>query len=235
VSVPNDPAIDRLVTSIIVEHHDEWAVTDRRYLSETSMARLRLEHAHRRRPTRPQATRELDTYDHPPPEIHFSTTPRGVIAAVSRSRQGSLVVNRTPVRCRRGDLRLEATPPTHPGRRARGVRIRSIRAHRAVGISPAMTTPPTRWFGFVAAGFALSRALFEYRPAPHDGPEGWSGPCESCDPVESGELVWVADGVDAGDAPVLDGDAHGGVDLPADVEPDGGGPVEPDGLRLEVH
>lgn len=38
---PNDQAIERLITAVIVEQHDEWAVSERRYLSETSMARLR--------------------------------------------------------------------------------------------------------------------------------------------------------------------------------------------------
>lgn len=32
---------DRLVTAVIVEAHDEWAVAQRRYLSEASKAGLR--------------------------------------------------------------------------------------------------------------------------------------------------------------------------------------------------
>ena len=49
---PNDAAIDRLVTAVIVEQHDEWAVAERRYLSETSMARLRQSSAELPAPTR---------------------------------------------------------------------------------------------------------------------------------------------------------------------------------------
>lgn len=37
---PNDAAALRLVTAIVVETHDEWAVAERRYLSEESMAKL---------------------------------------------------------------------------------------------------------------------------------------------------------------------------------------------------
>jgi putative transposase len=49
---PNDAAIDRLVTAVIVEQHDEWAVAERRYLSETSLARLRQAEADVPTPTR---------------------------------------------------------------------------------------------------------------------------------------------------------------------------------------
>jgi putative transposase len=37
---PNDASVLRLVTAVIVETHDEWAVSERRYLSEESMATL---------------------------------------------------------------------------------------------------------------------------------------------------------------------------------------------------
>lgn len=37
---PNDASVLRLVTAVVVETHDEWAVAERRYLSEESMAKL---------------------------------------------------------------------------------------------------------------------------------------------------------------------------------------------------
>ena len=40
---PNDASIARLVTAVVVETHDEWAVAERRYLSEDSMAKLTAE------------------------------------------------------------------------------------------------------------------------------------------------------------------------------------------------
>jgi hypothetical protein len=66
----------------------------------------------------------------------------------------------------------------------------------------------------------------------HD-PRG-STPCESSDTDEPGQLVRVSDRVDAGDATVHDDEAHRGVHLTADVEPNRGCPVEPGGCRLEI-
>ena len=37
---PNDASVARLITAVVVETHDEWAVAERRYLSEASMAKL---------------------------------------------------------------------------------------------------------------------------------------------------------------------------------------------------
>lgn len=37
---PNDASILRLVTAVVVEDHDEWAVASSGYLSEDSMAKL---------------------------------------------------------------------------------------------------------------------------------------------------------------------------------------------------
>lgn len=37
---PDDPSILRLVGSVLSEQHDEWQVSDRRYLGEESMAHI---------------------------------------------------------------------------------------------------------------------------------------------------------------------------------------------------
>ena len=38
---PNDAAALRLITAVVVEQHDEWSVSERRYLSQESMDQLK--------------------------------------------------------------------------------------------------------------------------------------------------------------------------------------------------
>ena len=77
---PTTPPIDRLVTAVLVEQHDEWAVADRHYLSEDLHGPSTPRHADTGYPTRTQATRELNTYNRPRrrSRLHY-TTPRDVI------------------------------------------------------------------------------------------------------------------------------------------------------------
>jgi hypothetical protein len=72
---PNDASILRLVTAVLVETHDEWAVAERRYLSEESMAKIGepgSPSTRRHPPSRPDTLTDVD--DHTPTPTY--TTPR---------------------------------------------------------------------------------------------------------------------------------------------------------------
>lgn len=55
---PNEAAVIRLVGAVLADLHDDWIASDRRYLSEASMAKLypKCDHA-------PQVTAEFNTGD----------------------------------------------------------------------------------------------------------------------------------------------------------------------------
>ncbi len=56
---PDDDSVIRLVGAVLVDQHDEWQATDRRYLSEASMAQI----------------------DNPTKEVTTSPTPNELTAA----------------------------------------------------------------------------------------------------------------------------------------------------------
>ena len=82
---PNDAAVMRLVTAVIAETHDEWAVSDRRYLSEGSMnTALRQPNdppacPRRPRPPRSHPDNPTNRAEHHARPTSSYTTPRGVI------------------------------------------------------------------------------------------------------------------------------------------------------------
>ena len=40
---PNDAAAFRLITAVVVDQHDEWTVSERRYLSQEAMDQLKVD------------------------------------------------------------------------------------------------------------------------------------------------------------------------------------------------
>src|SRR5690606_33814676 len=63
---PNDAAVERLATAVLIELHDEWIAFPRRYLSNESMDSLY-----------PDKTTLLPATDELPPTPHLGARPRG--------------------------------------------------------------------------------------------------------------------------------------------------------------
>jgi hypothetical protein len=75
---PDDAAVTRLATAVLIEAHDEWQIADRRYLSEGSMALLApiSDDGSQSKEVR-RATAELVAPQRPAPasSLRFTTTP----------------------------------------------------------------------------------------------------------------------------------------------------------------
>jgi hypothetical protein len=100
---PNDAAIVRLVTAVCVETHDEWAVAERRYLSEESMSKLYETPPSRRCPW-PSPPDRLSTSAIAPATSTY-TTRRGAAAGLTLS----------TLWCRKGRRQLRRAAPLFGG------------------------------------------------------------------------------------------------------------------------
>ena len=82
----NDAAIARLVTAVVFEAHDEWAVAERRYLSEESMNKLysssTRDHDRGVAPGRHRLSQTVDVELLKPASSY--TTPRGAASGTAR-------------------------------------------------------------------------------------------------------------------------------------------------------
>jgi anti-anti-sigma factor len=160
------------------------------------------------RPDRTAVARERP----PPGTLVVSVERRGAVVALNLS--GDLDMATAP---RVGEamawLRASSGPGTTIVIDTTDVDFIAAAGYRAVRAS--LVGPNHRWDSHVAliVGPAVARLETAISAA--------SGPGDGSDAIEPGELVGVADRVDVRDPTILDGKAHCGGELVADVDPDG--------------